>query len=229
MAVSCGGVWLTEDDGATWRLAGDGLVAEYMPPDRRADPAIQDVHRMTQVPFGPRITCAAQHHNGVFRLDRRRPAVEMVAAAAASAFAGSASQSTRPTRGRRGSPPRPKDECAGTGGREVGREPDPRRRPGTFDVLRAGLPQEHAYDLVYRHALAVDDTGDRVAIGSTTGTGLWVSEDQGDRWAEVPSRLPPVHGSAVRGLIHESEGVAFLLVPTQSVGTGLPPLRGAPR
>ena len=62
----------------------------------------------------------------------------------------------------------------------------------TFEVLRAGLPQEHSYDLIYRHGLAVDETGDRLAIGSTTG-GLWVSEDQGDRWAAVPARLPPVH------------------------------------
>jgi hypothetical protein len=62
----------------------------------------------------------------------------------------------------------------------------------SFEVLRKGLPQEHAYDLVYRHALAVDDTGDRLAFGSTTG-GLWVSEDQGDSWAAVPARLPPVH------------------------------------
>lgn len=62
----------------------------------------------------------------------------------------------------------------------------------TFDVLCKGLPQEHAYDLVYRHALAADDTGDRLAMGSTTG-GLWVSEDQGDRWESLPVRLPPVH------------------------------------
>ena len=45
---------------------------------------------------------------------------------------------------------------------------------------------------VYRHALAVDDTGDRLAMGSTTG-GLWVSEDQGDHWLPLPARLPPVY------------------------------------
>ena len=62
----------------------------------------------------------------------------------------------------------------------------------SFSVLGKGLPQEHAYDLVYRHALAVDDTGDRLAVGSTTG-GLWVSEDQGDSWACVTHTLPPVY------------------------------------
>lgn len=62
----------------------------------------------------------------------------------------------------------------------------------TFDVLRRGLPQEHAYDLVYRHGLAIDHTGDRLAFGSTTG-GLWTTADQGDTWQAAPARLPPVH------------------------------------
>jgi hypothetical protein len=62
----------------------------------------------------------------------------------------------------------------------------------SFEVLREGLPQEHAYDLVYRHGLAIDDAGNRLAFGSTTG-GLWLSEDQGDHWQAHPARLPPIH------------------------------------
>jgi hypothetical protein len=62
----------------------------------------------------------------------------------------------------------------------------------SFDVLSTGLPQDPAYDLVYRHGLAVDASGDRVAIGSTTG-GLWISEDQGSRWTAPALRLPPIH------------------------------------
>ncbi len=62
----------------------------------------------------------------------------------------------------------------------------------TFEVLSKGLPQSHAYDIVYRHALAIDHTGDRLAFGSTTG-GLWVSENQGDSWACISQTLPPIH------------------------------------
>ena len=36
----------------------------------------------------------------------------------------------------------------------------------SFDVLRRGLPQENAYDIVYRHGLAVDESGNRLAFGS---------------------------------------------------------------
>jgi hypothetical protein len=62
----------------------------------------------------------------------------------------------------------------------------------SFEVLRDGLPQEHAYDLTFRHALDVDETGDRLAFGSTTGS-LWVTEDQGDRWQCVSTHLPPIY------------------------------------
>jgi photosystem II stability/assembly factor-like uncharacterized protein len=62
----------------------------------------------------------------------------------------------------------------------------------TFEVLRNGLPQENCYDIVYRHALAIDQTGNRLAFGSTTG-GLWTTDDQGDHWKEATMRLPPIH------------------------------------
>ena len=62
----------------------------------------------------------------------------------------------------------------------------------TFDVLTDGLPQEHAYDLTFRHALDIDESGDRLAFGSTTGS-LWVTEDQGDTWQTVTTQLPPVY------------------------------------
>jgi hypothetical protein len=62
----------------------------------------------------------------------------------------------------------------------------------TFDVLRNGLPQEHAYDIVYRHALDIDETGNHLAFGSTTGS-LWTTEDQGDAWQCVSTNLPPIY------------------------------------
>ena len=62
----------------------------------------------------------------------------------------------------------------------------------SFEELRKGLPQENAYDLVYRHALAVDRSGARLVMGSTTGN-LWVSEDGGDSWDSVQGSFPPVY------------------------------------
>jgi photosystem II stability/assembly factor-like uncharacterized protein len=62
----------------------------------------------------------------------------------------------------------------------------------SFETLSEGLPQEHAYDLVYRHALDVDASGERLAIGSTTG-GLWLSANGGDAWRCVSPHLPPIY------------------------------------
>lgn len=62
----------------------------------------------------------------------------------------------------------------------------------SFEVLRTGLPQQHSYDLVYRHGLTIDATGNSLAFGSTTGN-LWVSDNQGDSWQLVSSYLPPIY------------------------------------
>ena len=62
----------------------------------------------------------------------------------------------------------------------------------SFETLRDGLPQANCYDLVYRHGLAVDASGQRLLMGSTTG-GLWASDDGGDRWRAVAAHLPPIH------------------------------------
>jgi hypothetical protein len=60
----------------------------------------------------------------------------------------------------------------------------------TWKPLRRGLPQEHAYDVVYRHALA--NKGGSVAFGSTTGN-LYVSDDGGEGWTAVANNLPPIY------------------------------------
>ncbi|HEV6968708.1 WD40/YVTN/BNR-like repeat-containing protein, partial [Roseateles sp.] len=62
----------------------------------------------------------------------------------------------------------------------------------TWQTLREGLPQAHCYDLVYRHGLAVDDGGEQLMMGSTTG-GLWASADEGDSWQCVSAHLPPIY------------------------------------
>jgi photosystem II stability/assembly factor-like uncharacterized protein len=62
----------------------------------------------------------------------------------------------------------------------------------TFERFPDGLPPAPAYDLVYRHGLAVDDSGTRLAMGSTTGA-LWTSDDGGESWQLVSAHLPPVH------------------------------------
>lgn len=189
IGVSCGGVWQTTDDGATWELLGKGLFAEYMPPELRNDPGIQDVHMMVQCPGSPDHLWI-QHHNGIFRSTDAARTWAHIGEAKPSGFGFAVA--VHPT-----DPhtawfvPAVKDE------RRVpvdGKLVVTRTRDGgqTFDVLSSGLPNAFAYDIVYRHALAIDGTGNRLAFGSTTG-GVWVSEDGGERWAMLAERLPPIH------------------------------------
>ena len=65
----------------------------------------------------------------------------------------------------------------------------------SFETLTRGLPPGPSYDLCYRHALAVDASGERLAMASTTGN-LWVSEDGGVAWHALSTHLPPVSAVA---------------------------------
>jgi hypothetical protein len=87
--------------------------------------------------------------------------------------------------------PAEKDECrVPVGGRlVVTRTSDGGR---TLDVLHRGLPQQHAYDLVYRHGLEVARDGATLVMASTSGR-VWIGRDGGEQWQELAANLPPVY------------------------------------
>ena len=190
VAVSTGGVWFTPDSGATWELRGQGMRGEYMPQELAGDPISQDVHCLVQCPSDPR-RMWVQHHNGIFVSSDEGRTFTEITDVKPSVFG-------FPVVVHPSEPdtawfvPAVKDEKRYP---VEGKLVVTRTRDGgkSFYILREGLPQEHAYDLVWRHALAIDDSGERLAFGSTTG-GLWVSENQGDSWSLVSHTLPPVHG-----------------------------------
>jgi len=187
--VSCGGVWVSEDAGATWNLRASGMFAAYMPPERRDDPSIQDPHRVTQCKGNPDALWA-QHHNGVFRSVDGAASWTEVANVPPSTFGFAVA--VHPTRGDTAwfAPLMSDEKRVPVGGKLT----IARTRDGgaTFESLGRGLPETDTYDVIYRHGLDVDESGDRLAMGSTTG-GLWVSDDQGDSWTAISARLPPVY------------------------------------
>ena len=65
IAVSTGGIWFTEDAGESWTLRGEGMRAEYVPPELTHDPIAQDVHCLAQCRAAPE-RMWVQHHNGIF-------------------------------------------------------------------------------------------------------------------------------------------------------------------
>lgn len=188
VAVSCGGVWASADGGDSWQSRTAGMAAEYMPPDRREDPSIQDPHRMVRCPTVPDALWV-QHHNGVFRSTDEGRSWQEVTTAQPSNFGFAVAVHPRDP-DRAWFVPAVKDACrVPVDGRlVVSRTQDGGK---SFDILNDGLPQRDAYDLIYRHGLAVDDDGRTLAMGSTTGS-LWLSEDGGERWWTLSTHLPPI-------------------------------------
>jgi len=189
VGVSCGGAWATYNGGDTWVCRGQGMRADFMPPDMAYYPNVQDPHRMAQCESAPD-TMYIQHHNGIFKTTNAGEKWEEITDVSPSVFG-------FPVVVHPGDPdtawfvPAQKDEyrIPVDGKVVVTRTRDGGR---SFQTLTNGLPQNHAYDLVFRHAMDITPDGNTLAFGSTTGS-LWVSEDQGDSWTTISSNLPPVY------------------------------------
>jgi photosystem II stability/assembly factor-like uncharacterized protein len=186
VAVSTAGVLETTDGGASWRSRNRGMTMDYLP-----DPSAEwghDPHFVTHCPAQPDHVWQ-QNHCGVFYSADGAATWRKVSA---------------PARGVHfGFPIAVDDEDGRTawvvpgisdmqrmtidGGLFVARTRDGGE---SWQALRDGLPQENAYDVVYRHAL--HNRGPHVAFGSTTGN-LYVSDDGGDRWEAVAHNLPPIY------------------------------------
>lgn len=188
VAVSCGGVWRSADGGASWRLVGTGMRAAYLPPDLADDRAVQDPHRLAFCEAEPDVVWC-QHHDGLFRSTDGCESFAAITDVQPSGFGFAVAAHPK-------DPltawfvPAVKDECRVP---VDGRFLVTRTRDGgrSFEVLDGGLPTGASYDLVYRHALEVDATGERLAMGSTTGH-LWTSDDGGQRWSLIGANLPPI-------------------------------------
>jgi hypothetical protein len=189
IGVSTGGVWITRDRGKTWKITGGGLRNEYMPPEQAGDPNGQDVHCLVQCGAQPDAFWL-QHHNGIFKSVDGAASWTEIRDVKPSVFGFAVA--AHPKDGKTAwFVPSTKDEkrCPTDGRVVVNRTRDGGK---SFETLTQGLPQMHAYDLVYRHALDVDETGERLAFGSTTGS-VWVSENGGESWQTISSNLPPVY------------------------------------
>ena len=188
VAISCGGVWDTRDAGAHWMLQGEGLVASYMPPELAGQKETQDPHRVVRCDAVPDVMWM-QHHCGIFRsVDAgvswtpiKPPGDDFGFAVAAHPREGGTAWFV----------PAIKDEMRvpRDGALAVTRTQDGGK---TWQSFRDGLPQRNAYDMIYRHGLDVDETGNRLAMGSTTGS-LWVSENGGEGWQLLNAHLPPIY------------------------------------
>jgi hypothetical protein len=189
IGISCGGVWQTRDAGLAWTNTSQGMDAgQYMPPERRFDPNIQDVHRIDQCRAHPEVLWS-QHHGGLYRSVDGGVKWDAILPPQPSAFGFPVA--AHPVDPQRAwfAPAHSDAQRIPVDGRMVVNET--RDGGASFASHGEGLPQRDAYHLIYRHALVTSDDGQTLAMGSTTG-GLWVSEDAGASWQCLSRDLPPI-------------------------------------
>lgn len=189
VGISCGGAWVTRDDGASWALQAQGMRAAYMPPEQAENPNTQDPHSIQRCAAQPDVLWC-QHHNGIWRsTDNARSWHEITGVPVANFGFAVAAHPQRPDTAWFVPGVADQQRVPVDGALVVNRTRD---GGGSFETLHTGLPRAHCYDLVYRHGLVVDPSGECLLMGSTTG-GLWASDDGGDRWAVVAAHLPPIY------------------------------------
>ena len=186
LAVSTAGVLETLDGGQTWRSANKGMRMDHMP-----DPEAEwghDPHYIEQCEGDPDHVWQ-QNHTGVFYSSDAAKSWRKVSVPEQGVHFGFPIAADAKNGRTAWVVPGRSDQqrMAIDGGVFVARTEDGGQ---SWKPLRRGLPQECAYDVVYRHALATKEGA--VAFGSTTGN-LYVSDDGGEGWTAVANNLPPVY------------------------------------
>ena len=192
IGVSCGGVWQSHDAGGSWELTARGMTANYLPAESADDANVQDPHLMVQCAANP--DCLwVQHHCGIYRSIDGARSWQAIAAPQPSGFGFAVATDPRNAQRAWFAPAVADSLRIPVDGKMVVTRTDDGGK--SFTAFGAGLPQEHACHLVYRHGLDVAADGDTLAMASTTGA-LWTSADAGESWVAVSRDLPPV--AAVR-------------------------------
>jgi photosystem II stability/assembly factor-like uncharacterized protein len=191
VGISCGGVWVTRDGGESWNVKAKGMRANFMPPEKADYENNQDPHFVVQCAAKPEHFWT-QHHCGIWRSTDDCESWVEITEAGPSTFGFAVAVHPNDSNTAWFVPADNDTFRIPVDGKVV----VTRTRDGgkSFDVLTEGLPQEHAFDLTYRHALDidVDGSGEQLAFGSTTGS-LWVTDNGGDTWQTISQHLPPIY------------------------------------
>jgi photosystem II stability/assembly factor-like uncharacterized protein len=189
VAISTGGVYRSDDRGATWQAANDGIICDFYPPGEQEREFGQCVHKVARNPQrSDRLY--AQHHGGVYRSDDAGDSWQRIDAGLPSDFG-------FPIVVDPGDPetvyvlPLEADAYRYTVDARC-RVYRSRDGGGSWEALGEGLPQRDAYLTVLRDGFCADErTPTGLYFGTRTGE-VFASADGGETWAEIARRLPPV-------------------------------------
>jgi photosystem II stability/assembly factor-like uncharacterized protein len=187
IAVSTGGMYVTDDDGVTWRPSNRGVRAEFLP--QKYPEFGQCVHKVVQANGQPE-RMFLQNHWGLYRSDDRGESWTDIANEVPSDFG--FTMAIHPE-----DPdcawivPLESDEfrCTPEGKLRVYRTRDGGRR---WKPMTKGLPQKDAYETVLRDAMAVDSVDPAGVYFGTRSGKLFGSTDEGKSWSALADGLPAI-------------------------------------
>jgi BNR/Asp-box repeat len=187
VAISTGGVYLTNDAGRSWRASNKGVRAQFLP-DKHPEFG-QCVHKVVRHPSRPD-PFFLQNHWGLYRSDDGGANWKDIANGVPSDFGfGMAIHPHEPSTVY--IVPLESDEfrCPPQGRLRVYRT---RNAGASWQPLSRGLPQKEAYDTVLRDGLATDSRDPAGVYFGTRGGTVYGSRDDGKSWKALAQGLPPV-------------------------------------
>ncbi|MCX4473127.1 exo-alpha-sialidase [Micromonospora sp. NBC_01655] len=187
VAMSTGGVYRSDDAGASWVPGNTGIHAYFLPDEW---PEFgQCVHKIARDAGDPE-RLYAQNHHGVYRSDDGGRSWASIAAGLPSDFGfPMVAHPARP--GMIWSFPLVADSQRFPVGHRcrVYRSAD---AGGTWEPLSAGLPDGPFYPAVLRDAMCADDADPAGVYFGTRSGEVYASRDEGDSWSLVAAHLPDV-------------------------------------
>jgi photosystem II stability/assembly factor-like uncharacterized protein len=187
VAISTGGFYRTDDGGSSWQARNAGVRAEFLP-DKYPEFG-QCVHKVVNHPSRPE-RLFLQNHWGLYRSDDWGDSWQDVANGVPSDF-GFAMEMHPHDPDTVYIVPLDSDEFRVVPEAKL-RVFRTRDAGASWEPLSAGLPQQDAYEVVLRDALAADTHDPAGIYFGTRGGKLWGSADAGESWREIADALPPI-------------------------------------